>query len=184
MIKAKVVSFTLSRPVSSIPKLDIETYLEDLDDLNSFAGADFDGNGLDMVIMTEEEYKALDSVSDVLRKSLLDEREKTRKLQEENEKLCEENDEVIETIQKLQEENAEIQKDIEDLEEKMAQDAAEVDIHPDGAIVFKKKRVSELEKEVEKLKEENKYLKRRLLTRYTVKLDADGAIIYPELKED
>jgi chromosome segregation ATPase len=146
----------------------------------------------------EEENKTLDSGSVCLRNSLLDEREKTRKLKEENEA---------------------IQKDIKDLEEKLAQEAAEIDIHHDGTIVFRNKRVSELEKEVKELEkkiedlekdktdlnysyallncenitlekkvkeleEKNKYLKKRLLTRYTVNVDADGAIIYPELKED
>lgn len=190
MIKAKVVSFTLSESVDSISKLDLETYLEDQIDLvalsSFYVGMDLDFDGLDVVIMTKEEYedamsknaslrkslnekegeicklivnndveqsrlrekikkleeenKALDSVSDILRKSLLDERKKTKELREENEA---------------------IQKAIKDLEEKIEQNAAEVDIHPNGAIVFKHKIVSELEKEVEKLKEENKALKNK-----------------------
>jgi len=110
-----------------------------------------------------EENKSMDSASNVLRQSLLEEREETRKLKEENEA---------------------IQKDIKDLEEKMAQEAAEVDLCPDGTIVFRTKKVSELEKRVKELEEKNKYLKKRLMTRYTVKFDTDGAIIYPELKED
>lgn len=178
MIKAKVVSFTLSRTNGSMSKLELETYLEDGVDLNSFC-VSVDFNGLDAVIMTEEEYKDLrkrlnekegeicklivnndveqsrlreeikklkeenkgmEEVSDILRKSLLDEREKTKELREENEA---------------------IQKAIKNLEERIEQDAAEIDIHPDGTIVFRNKRVSELEKEVKKLKEENEALKNK-----------------------
>lgn len=198
MIKAKIVSVTINEAIGGVTKLDLETYLEDKVDLNSFyAGMDFDG--LDAVIMTKEEYEAMDSASNVLRQSLLEEREETRKLKEEVEKLNGENQkerikelekeieksrsesrelmaknieiqydrtitkmtnsrlsenvkEYKETIQKLREENEVIQKDIKELEEKLAQDAAELDIHPDGTMVFKSKRLSELEKEVKKLK--------------------------------
>lgn len=161
MIKARVLSTNLSAKPDAPIEVNMEMWVFDN---GSISCPD------EVVIMTEEEYKALDSVSDILRKSLLDEREKTKKLREENEA---------------------IQKDIKDLEEKMAQEADEVDLCPDGTIVFRKKRVSELEKKVselekkvKELEEKNKYLKKRLMTRYTVKFDADGAIIYPELKED
>lgn len=122
MIKARVLSTNLSAKPDAPIEVNMEMWVFDN---GSISCPD------EVVIMTEEEYKALDSVSDILRKSLLDEREKTRKLKEENEA---------------------IQKDIKDLEEKMAQEADEVDLCPDGTIVFRKKRVSELEKEVKKLK--------------------------------
>jgi len=290
MIKAKVVSIKFSESVGGIPRLDLETYLEDPVVQELFCGADF-SEGLDVVIMTKKEYcdsvddfvrkrdslialideneklkrennekedkifklmlnndaeqarlkeeignlleenKSMDSSSNVLRQSLLEERGRTKQLEEEIEKLNGENQkerikeleeevekarsesrelmaknieiqydrtitkmtnsrlsenvkEYKETIQKLREENEAIQKDIKDLEEKMAQKAAEVDLCPDGTIVFRTKKVSELEKKVKELEEKNKYLKKRLLARYTVKFDADGAIIYPELKED
>lgn len=168
MIKARVLSTNLSAKPDAPIEVNMEMWVFDN---GSISCPD------EVVIMTEEEYesleevnKALGSVSDGLRQSLLDEMEKTKKLREENEA---------------------IQKDIKDLEEKMAQEADEVDLCPDGTIVFRKKRVSELEKKVselekkvKELEEKNKYLKKRLMTRYTVKFDADGAIIYPELKED
>lgn len=169
MIKAKVVTFKLSRTNGSLLKLELETYLEDQVDINSFCmGIDSDGT-MDAVIMNEEEYKALDSVSDVLRKSLLNENEKLREGVEglkvknanirfdrgiinlDNSRLRKIVKEQSETIQKLEEENQSIKDDIRDLEEKMAQDADEVDIHPGGTIIFRKKIVSELEKKVEKL---------------------------------
>lgn len=146
MIKAKVVSMTINETVGGVTKLDLETYLEDQVDINSFYGA-MAWAGQDVVIMTKEEYesleeenKALDSGSDTLRKSLLDERKKTKELQEENQS---------------------IKDDIKKLEEKMTQDVGEIDLHPDGTIVLRKKRISELEKEVKKLKEENEDLKNK-----------------------
>lgn len=183
MIKARVLSTNLSAKPDAPIEVNMEMWVFDN---GSISCPD------EVVIMTEEEYKALNSVSDVLRKSLLDEREKTKQLEEEVEKLKGANfklkvknadirfdreilKEQSETIQKLQEENEAIQKDIKDLEEKMAQDATEVDIHPDGTIVFKKKRVSELEKEVEKLKEENKALKE---DKFTMKIT--GGLFYKE----
>lgn len=181
MIKAKVVSVTYSESVGGIPKLDLETHLEDPVVPELFCGADF-WDGLDVVVMTKEEYEAMDSSSNVLRQSLLEEREKTKQLKEEVEKLKDKNTDIQyertitkmtnsrlseivkeykETIQKLREENTSIKDEIKDLKEKLAQDAAELDIHPDGTMVFKSKRVSELEKEVEKLKEENEALKNK-----------------------
>lgn len=164
MIKTKVVSLTIEEAIGGVTKLDLETYMNDKDwvDLNSFYETK-PWNGKVVVIMTEEEYEAEASKNESLRNIVK---------------------EQYETIQKLEGENEAIQKDIKDLEEKLAQEAAEIDIHPDGTIVFRTKRVSELEKKVKELEEENKYLKKRLLTRYTVNVDADGAIIYPELKED
>ena len=186
MIKAKVVSVTYSESVGGIPKLDLETHLEDPVVPELFCGADF-WDGLDVIIMTKEEYEAMDSSSNVLRQSLLEEREKTKQLEDKikelekeieksrregrellaknieiqyertitkmtNSRLSEIVKEYKETIQKLREENTSIKDEIKDLKEKLAQDAAELDIHPDGTMVFKSKRVSELEKEVKKLK--------------------------------
>lgn len=124
MIKARVLSTNLSAKPDAPIEVNMEMWVFDNGSI-SCPG--------EVVIMTEEEYKALDSVSDVLRKLLLDEREKTRKLKEKN----------------------------RDLEEQLAQETDQLDIHPDGTFVFKKKRVLELEKEVEKLKEENKDLKNK-----------------------
>lgn len=173
MIKAKVISITYSDEIGGIPKLDLETYLEDPVVPELFCGADF-WDGRDIVIMTKEDYESL-----------------RKKLNEKEGEICKmivNNDieqlRLKEKIRKLKEEIEAIQKDIKDLEEKMAQEADEVDIRPGGTIIFRKKRVSELEKKVKELEEKNKYLKKRLMTRYTVKFDADGAIIYPELKED
>lgn len=238
MIEAKVVSVTYSESVGGIPKLDLETHLEDPVVPELFCGADF-WDGLDVVIMTKKEYcgsvadfvckraslideneklkrennergekifklmlnndaeqdrlreeiqklreenKSMDSSSNVLRQSLLEEREKTRQLKEEVEKLKDKNTDIQyertitkmtnsrlseivkeykETIQKLREENTSIKDEIKDLKEKLAQDAVNLDIHPDGTMVFKSKRVSELEKEVKKLKEENEALKNK-----------------------
>ena len=262
MIKAKVVSITYSESVGGIPKLDLETYLEDPVVQELFCGADF-WDGLDVVIMTKKEYcdsvddfvckrdslideneklkreinekqekifklmlnndaeqarlreaignlleenKSMDSSSNVLRQSLLEEREKTKQLEEKIKKLEEENkvkkelekeiekarsesrkllaknieiqyertitkmtnsrlSEIVkehkETIQKLREENTSIKDEIKDLKEKLSQYAAEVDLHPDGTMVFKSKRVSELEKKVKKLEEENEALKNK-----------------------
>ena len=138
MIKAKVVSVTYSESVGGIPKLDLETHLEDPVVPELFCGADF-WDGLDVVVITKEEYEAMDSSSNVLRQSLLEEREKTKQLKE--------------RIKELQEENTSIKDEIKNLKEKMDQTTYEVDIHPDGTMVFKNKRVSELIKEVENLKE-------------------------------
>ena len=167
MIKAKVVSVTYSESVGGIPKLDLETHLEDPVVPELFCGADF-WDGLDVIIMTKEEYEAMDSSSNVLRQSLLEEREKTKRLEEEVEKLNGENRELMlriptfnqkekikeleKEIEKSRSEGRELKDENNDLKEKLAQDAAELDIHPDGTMVFKSKRVSELEKEVKKLK--------------------------------
>lgn len=78
MIKARVLSTTMSAKPDAPIEVNMEMWVFDN---GSISCPD------EVVIMTEEEYKALDSVSDVLRKSLLDEREKTRKLEEENNKL-------------------------------------------------------------------------------------------------
>lgn len=187
MIKARVVSLTINEAIGGVTKLDFETYIDDKDSvcLSSFLGA-MPWEGLDVVMMTKEEY--FDSVDDFVRKRdlLIDENEKLR---EENKKLKYENTELAakntdirydrtiinqdntrlrrivkeqsETIQKLEEENILIKKDIKDLKEKMAQELDQLSIQPDGTFVFKHKRVSELEKEVEKLKEENKALKNK-----------------------
>lgn len=152
MIKAKVVSITYSESVGGIPKLDLETYLEDPVVPELFCGADF-WDGLGIVIMTKEDYEDMDSARTVIYKSLLDEKEKTEKLRGENDKLKRENNEKEGEICKLIVAN-------KDLEEKLAQEAAEVYLCPDGTLVFKKKKVSELEKKVKKLEDENKYLKK------------------------
>jgi uncharacterized protein (DUF3084 family) len=199
MIKAKVVSLVLSESVGGISKLDLETYLEDQVSQNSFYEA-IPWKGLNIIIMTEEDYEDEMSKKESLRKRLNEKegeicklivnndveqgrlREEIQKLREENKGIKKASDTLRNSLlderektRKLEEENEAIQKDIKDLEEKLAQEAAEIDIHPDGTIVFRNKRVSELEKEVEKLKEENKALKEDKIT-----MKITGGLFYKE----
>ena len=180
MIRAKVVSLTFSESLGDRSKLDLETYLEDHVALDPFYEAIL-WEGQDLIIMTKEEHEAEVSKGASLHKKLSEKEGEICKLIVVNNT---EQARFRERIKKLVEENTSLKDDIKDLEEKMAQEAAEVDIHPDGTIVFRNKRVSELEKEVEKLRAENNDLKGRLLARYKVKFDAIGATIYPASKED
>jgi len=160
MIKARVLSVTMSTKPDAPIEMGMEMYVPDDTGFLSCPATVF--------IMKEEEYKALDSVSDILRKNLLDEREKTRELKDENEKLKRENNEKEGEICKLIVAN-------KDLEEKLAQEAAEVYLCPDGTLVFRTKKVSELEKKVKKLEEENKALKE---DKFTMKIT--GGLFYKE----
>lgn len=147
MIKAKVVSFTLSESVDSISKLDLESYLEDQIDLialsSFYVGMDLDFDGLDVVIMTKEEYEDAMSKNASLRKSLNEKEGEICKLIVNNDV---EQSRLRETIEELETENSKLKEDI---------------FFFNKGIKKYNERVSELEKEVEKLKEENKALKNK-----------------------